>query len=97
MFHNSSTYDYHFINKKLAKEFEVQFECLGENTEKYITVKKDVDNGKTITYKIKFIDSFRIMSSSLSSLVDNSSDRSDCDKCIDCKSYLDYLITKDDQ
>ena len=67
------------------------------NTEKYITVKKDVDNGKTITYKIKFIDSFRIMSSSLSSLVDNSSDRSHCDKCIDCKSYLDYLITKDDQ
>ena len=20
-----------------------------------------------------------------------------CDKCIDCKSYLDYMITKDDQ
>ena len=37
VFHNGSTYDYHFITKELAKEFEGQFECLGENTEKYIT------------------------------------------------------------
>ena len=36
VFHNCSTYDYHFVNKKLAKEFKGQFECLGENTEKYI-------------------------------------------------------------
>ena len=26
VFHNGSTYDYHFIIKKLANEFEVQFE-----------------------------------------------------------------------
>ena len=73
MFYNGSTYDYHFIINKLAKEFEDQFECLVENTGKYITfsapIKKDLDNGKTITYKIKFIDSFRFMSSS-SSIVD---------------------------
>ena len=37
VFHNASTYDYHFIINELAKEFEGQFECLGENTEKYIT------------------------------------------------------------
>ena len=37
MFHNGSTYDYHFIIKELAKEFEGELECLGENTEKYIT------------------------------------------------------------
>ena len=37
VFHNGSTYDYHFIIKELAKEFECNFECLGENTEKYIT------------------------------------------------------------
>ena len=37
MFHNGSTYDSHFIIKKLAEEFEGEFECLGENTEKYIT------------------------------------------------------------
>ena len=37
VFHYDSTYDYHFIIKELAEEFEVEFECLGENTEKYIT------------------------------------------------------------
>ena len=35
VFHNSLTYDYHFIIKELAKEFKEQFECLWENTEKY--------------------------------------------------------------
>ena len=37
VFHNGSTYGYHFIIKRLAEEFEGQFECLGANTEKYIT------------------------------------------------------------
>ena len=37
VFHNGSTDDYHFIIKELAEEFEGKFECLGENTEKYIT------------------------------------------------------------
>ena len=35
VFHNHSNCDYHFIIKELANEFEGQFECLGENTEKY--------------------------------------------------------------
>ena len=50
-----------------------------------------------ISYKIKFISSFRFMSSSLSSLVDNLSEVLHSGKCTDCKSCLDYLITKDDQ
>ena len=37
VFHNGSTYDYHFIINELSNKSEVQFECLGENTEKYIT------------------------------------------------------------
>ena len=45
--------------------------------EKYITfsvpIKKACDNDKTITHKLKFIDSFRFMSTSLSELVDNMS------------------------
>ena len=45
---------------------------------KYITssvpISKELDNSKTITYKLKFIDSFRCMSASLSSLVDNLSE-----------------------
>ena len=78
VFHNGSTYDYHFIIKQLAREFKGYFHCLGENTEKYITfsvpIKKEHDNGKTTTYKLKFIDSYRFMQDSLSNLVDNLSD-----------------------
>ena len=79
VFHNRSTYDSHFIIKELVKEFEGNFECLGENTEKYITfsvlIKKKIENKDLeITYKLKFIDSYRFMSSSLSKLVDNLSE-----------------------
>ena len=35
--HSGSTYDDHFIIKQLAEKFKGQFECLGENAEKYIT------------------------------------------------------------
>ena len=75
VFHNGSKYDYHFIIKQLAREFKGNFECLGENTEKYITfsvpIKKEHDNGKTTSYKLKFINSYRFMNVSLSILVDN--------------------------
>ena len=36
-YHFITAYDYHFIIKELAKQFEVQFEYLGEIIEKYIT------------------------------------------------------------
>ena len=38
IFHNGSTYDYHFIIKKIAEEFKGNFDRLGENTEKYNTL-----------------------------------------------------------
>ena len=76
--HNGSKYDHHFLIKESAEEFKGQCESLGENTEKYITfsvpIKKEHNNGKTITYKIKFIDSCRFMPSKLSNLVDNLSE-----------------------
>ena len=76
VFHNGSTYDYHFIIKELVKEFDGNFECLGENTEKNITfsapIKKKIENKNIeITYKIKFIGSYRFMSMPLSKLIDN--------------------------
>ena len=104
VFHNGSTYDYHFIIKEFVKEFEGNFECLGENAEKYITfsvpLKKKINNkNKTleITYKVKFIDSYRFMSTSLSKIVDNLSEELHNNKCINCKSCLDYMRTKNEK
>ena len=82
VFHNDFTYDYHFIIKELAEEFEGEF----ENTEKYITFSVPIEKGITkkdkngndkitkISYKIKFINSDRFMSTSLSNLVNNLSE-----------------------
>ena len=90
-----------FYFKKLAKELEGQFECLWENTEKYITfslpIKKKLDNGKSITYELKFIGSFRFMSSSLSGLTDNLSEGVHSDKSTDCNSCFDYMLIKNNQ
>ena len=103
VFHNGSTYDYHFIIKELVKEFEGNFDCLGENTEKYITfsvpIKKKIENKASIeiNYKIKFIDSCRFMSSSLSKLVGNLSEGIHNNKCSDCESNFDYIKIKNEK
>ena len=64
-------------------KFDEDFNCLGENIEKYKTfsvpgekeIRKAYENGEenvtTISYKIKFIDSARFMASLLSNFVDN--------------------------
>ena len=82
-FHNGSNYDYHFIIKEFANEFEGQYECLRENTKKYkifsVQIEKEMtkidkegnESVATISYKLKFIDSPRFMATSLSNLVDN--------------------------
>ena len=100
-FHNGSTYDYHFIIKELVKESDGNFECLGENTEKYITfsvpIKKKIENKDIeITYKIKFINSYRFMATSLSKLVDNLTEDIHGDKCVDSKSDLSYMKVIDE-
>ena len=106
LFHNVSNYDYHFIIKKLAIEFEDQLECLGENKEKYKTfrlpIKKEITeidkvgnkSVVNVSYKIKFIDSARFMASSLSNLVDNLAERI---HKIKCKSncFIEYESSKD--
>ena len=95
--------------KELSEELEGKFECLGENTEIYITfsvpiktetTKKDKNGNDKITKiscKIKFIDSCRFMSTSLSNLASNLPEGLHNDRCIDCKSCLDYMTTKDEQ
>ena len=73
---------------------------MGENTEKYITfsvpIKKELDNDKTIIYKLKLIDSYRFMSDSLSNLVDNLSEinKKECKSCMErnnTKSECKYI------
>ena len=85
--HNDS-YDTHFTLNQLAIEFKGELNCIGDNMEKYITfsvpIKKEYDNGKTITYKLKFIDSFRFIPTSLSELVDNTSGIFNSIKCKAC-------------
>ena len=104
--HNAS-YDTYFITNQLAEEFKGELNCIGENMEKYITfsvpIKKECDDGKTIAYKLRFIDSFRFMSTSLSEFVDNMSgnfNSIECKLCTEnnrreeCKKLIEGLIKK---
>ena len=96
--HNAS-YGTHFILNQLAIECKGELTCIGDNMEKYITfsvpIKKEVNNydgnyskKKTVTYKLKFIDSFRFMPDSLSNLVDNTSG---IFNSIECKSCIEKM------
>ena len=78
LLHNGSNYDYRFIIKEVAEESEGQHNCLGENTEKYITFsvlmeeevagidKNRIEVTKTVAYKLY---SAGFMAKSYSSLV----------------------------
>ena len=107
VFHNLSSYESHFIIKGLANEFDGKLECLGENAEKYISfsvkinkkiAKRDKDGNEKIVntpYRLKCIDSYRFMSASLSNHVHNLSNGLHNNKCVDCKSGLDYMNAED--
>ena len=73
-------------------------ECLEENPERYVTfsvpIQKELANGKTVTYKIKFVDSVRFILSPLSSLANNLPEGLYKDKCKDCKSSPEYVAVK---
>ena len=66
-----------------------------------VPIKKECDNGKKIACKLRFIDSFRFMSTTLSELVDNMSgvfNGIECQWCIEnnrckqCKKLIEGLI-----
>ena len=87
VFHRRSNYDYQFIIKELANEFDSQFECFGKNKEIYKTffvpIEKEVikiskdgnESVESICYKIKFINSSRFMAILLSNLFANLTER----------------------
>ena len=93
--HNAN-YETHFMLNQLAIEFKSELNCIGDNMEKYITfsvpIKKECNNNnnnnKTITYKLKFIDRFRFMPTSLSELIDNTSG---IFNSIECKSSIEKI------
>ena len=49
-----------------------------------VSIKKKCDNGKTVTYKLRFIDSFRLTATSLSEPVDNMSGKFNSIECESC-------------
>ena len=61
-------------------------------------IKKKLDNSKTITWKLKFVDSFRFMSTALSSLGGNVSEIYN-KKCINksCKSECEFIKLKNNR
>ena len=87
---HNATYDTHFIINQLGIEFKSEVNCIGDNMEKYITfsvpIKTEYDNGKTVTHKLNFTDSFRFILASLSELVDNTSgffNSIECKSCVE--------------
>ena len=79
VFHNLSGYDSHLFIKNLGYT-DGNIDCIPNNEEKYISFTKNTVTGsytnkegktKPIKHKIRFIDSFKFMSTSLDSLVNN--------------------------
>ena len=79
IFHNLSGYDAHLFVKNLGKT-EGNIKCIPNNEEKYISFSKDIvvdeyTNKKgekiEIIHEIRFLDSFKFMTSSLENLVRN--------------------------
>ena len=79
VFHNLSGYDSHLFIKNLGFT-DGNIDCISNNEEKYISFTKNTVVGsytnkegkdKPIKHKIRFIDSFKFMSTSLESLVNN--------------------------
>ena len=79
-FHNLSGYDSHLFIKKLGSPNE-NMDCIPNNEEKYISFSKNIKVGeykdkktgeiRDKTFKIRFIDSFKFLPTSLEALVNN--------------------------
>lgn len=82
VFHNLSGYDSHFIIRELCKtdEYHGEVSVIPINDQNYISFTKTVTVASSERFmykkniKLKFIDSFRFMASSLDSLVNNLTD-----------------------
>ena len=83
VFHNLAGYDCHLFIKKLASSIPGDLKCIPSNEEKYISFSKEIKVGEYIgkdgkphdvKRELRFIDSYKFMSSSLDSLAKNLTD-----------------------
>ena len=71
-FHNLSGYDAHLFVKNLNSMGEGNIDCIPNTEEKYIGFSKSIKDKKgKLKYKLRFLDSFKFMASSLDKLVNN--------------------------
>lgn len=72
VFHNLSNYDSHFLMRKLATVFDGNISIIPINDQNYISFTKTVVDRRIVDYRqhirLRFIDSFRFMASSLDQL-----------------------------
>ena len=90
LFHNLSGYDSHLFIKNLGKT-EGKIDCIPNNEERYISFSKDIKvfnytdkkTGDAVykSHTMRFIDSFKFMSSSLDRLTSNLTTCGECDSC----------------
>ena len=90
LFHNLSGYDSHLFIKNLGKT-EGKINCIPNNEERYISFSKDIKvfnytdkkTGDAVykSHTMRFIDSFKFMSSSLDRLTSNLTACGECDSC----------------
>ena len=80
---------YSHKQQKNLKANLIILEIIGKNKSLFsVPINKECDNGKTITYKFKFIDSFRFMPTLLSEPVDNTTG---IFNSIECKSCIEKI------
>ena len=94
VFYNGSNYDYHFVIKELANEFEDNSNVLEKRQKSKklfpFQQKKKLQKLIKMVMKVLLIDSARLMASSLLNFVDNLTEGIHKIKCKDCDCFLEH-------
>ncbi|XP_044010159.1 uncharacterized protein LOC122853803 [Aphidius gifuensis] len=92
VFHGLSNYDSHFLIKQLKKQFPGTIDLLALNKESYISFTKHV---KSTRIRFRFIDSYKFMASSISTLANELEDKDKSISLSFCNNLEEFkLITK---